>query len=253
MLRRHLLAFFAALALATPAAAQEKPVVVFAASSLTDALNAVAAAYEKAGHPKPVFSFAASNTLARQIEQGAKADLFISADEEWMDYVAKLNLIAPKTRVSFLGNALVLVAPAGSAMNVKLAPGLNLAGALNGGKLSMADPDSVPAGKYGRAALEKLGAWNVVQGAVVRGENVRAALRFVESGDAAAGIVYLTDANAAGNKIKLVGTFPQSSYPKISYPMAQVKGATKEAAAFQAFLRGPAAKAIFRAQGFVVP
>lgn len=251
MFRRHFLAFVAALALAAPASAQEKPVVVFAASSLTDALNAVSAAYEKTGHPKPVISYAASNTLARQIEQGAKADLFISADEEWMDYVAKL--IAPGTRVSFLGNALVLVAPAGSAMNVKLAPGLNLAVALNGGKLSMADPDSVPAGKYGRAALEQLGAWNAVQGSVVRGENVRSALRFVESGDAAAGIVYLTDANAAGNKIKLVGTFPQSAYPKISYPMAQVKGAQKEAAAFQAFLRGPAAKAIFRAQGFVVP
>lgn len=255
--RRGVLGFLVSLALAAPAVAQpkpaEKPVVVFAAASLTDALNAVGAAYEKAGHPKPVFSYAGSNALARQIEQGAKADLFISADEEWMDYVAKLNLLVPNTRVSFLGNALVLVAPAGSALNVKIAPGFDLAGALGGGKLSMGDPDSVPAGKYGRAALQSLGAWDGVAPSVVRGENVRAALRFVETGDAAAGIVYLTDAKASGAKIKLVGTFPQSAYPKISYPMAQVKGASKEAAAFQKFLRSSTAKAIFVAQGFVVP
>jgi molybdate transport system substrate-binding protein len=147
----------------------------------------------------------------------------------------------------------VLVAPAGSAMNVKIAPGFNLARALNGGRLSMADPGSVPAGKYARAALERLGAWRAVEGAVVRGENVRAALRFIETGDAAAGIVYLTDAKAAGDKVKIVGVFPVDTHPKISYPMAQVKGADPSALKFAAFLRSPAAKAIFVAQGFVVP
>jgi molybdate transport system substrate-binding protein len=250
---------FAALAFAfAPAASAqpkpaEKPITVFAAASLTDALDAVGAAYVKAGHSKPVFSYAASSSLARQIEQGARADLFISADEEWMDYLAQRKLIIAGTRVSLLGNALVLVAPAGSAMNVKIEPGFNLAGALGAGKLAMADPESVPAGKYGRAALQALGAWNGVEASVARGENVRAALRFVETGDAAAGIVYLTDAKASGDKVKVVGTFPATSHPKISYPMAEVKGAAAGARAFAAFLRSPAAKAIFRAQGFVVP
>lgn len=254
MLRRAILSVLVGAALGAPAFAQApKPITVFAASSLTDALNEAANAYAATGAAKPVFSFAASSALARQIEQGARADLFISADEEWMNYLAARKLIAPASRVRILSNKLVLVAPAGSAMSVKIENGFNLAGALNGGKLAMADPASVPAGKYGQAALRSLGAWSAVEASVARAENVRAALRFVETGDAAAGIVYLTDALASGDKVKIVGEFPAGSFPKISYPMAQVKGGDARAKAFAAFLRGPRAKAIFKRQGFIVP
>lgn len=255
MLRRALFAFLACCALSAPALAQpaSRPLTVFAASSLTDALNEIADAYVAAGHAKPVVSYAASSVLARQIEQGARADMFISADEAWMDYLSERKLIQPGTRLSFLSNKLVLVAPAGSAMALKIGPGLNLLGALNGGKLAMADPASVPAGKYGQAALQSLGAWSAVEASVARAENVRAALRFVETGDAAAGIVYLTDALASGDNVKIVGEFPAGSFPKISYPMAQVKDGDARAKAFAAFLRGPQAKAIFKRQGFIVP
>lgn len=248
-----LLALSALMGLAPAQAKEAKPITIYAASSLTDALNEVATSYAATGHPKPVFSYAASSTLARQIEQGARADMFISADEDWMNYLAERKLIDPKTRVSFLSNKLVLVASATSTLNLTIAPGFNLAGALNGGKLSMADPASVPAGKYGQAALTSLGVWSAVQGSVARAENVRAALRFVETGDAPAGIVYATDAQASG-KVKVIGEFPSNSYPKISYPMALVKGAQQsEAKAFAKYLRGPAASAIFKRLGFVLP
>lgn len=260
MLRRGFLTLgfvlAASFALGGPALAQaeKKPLLVYAASSLTDALNQVADAYAAAGHPKPTLSYAASSTLARQIEQGARADLFISADEDWMDYLAQRKLIEPATRVSILSNKLVLVAPSDRPLNVKIAPGFDLKGALAGGKLAMADPESVPAGKYGRAALQALGAWSAVEGDVARAENVRAALRFVETGDAAAGIVYLTDARASGAKVKIVGEFPQATFPKISYPLAAIKGGQAgEAKAFAGFLRGPKARAIFKAQGFITP
>jgi molybdate transport system substrate-binding protein len=244
----------AALAGVTPAHAKDvRPITVYAASSLTDALNEIATVYAATGHPRPVFSYAASSALARQIEQGARADLFIAADEDWMSYLAARKFLIANTRVSFLSNKLVLVAPAASTMHLTIAPGFNLAGALGGGKLSMADPASVPAGKYGQAALTNLGAWSAVEGAVARAENVRAALRFVETGDAPAGIVYLTDAMAS-RKVKVVGAFPANSYPKISYPMALVKGARQaEANAFAHYLRGPTARAIFRRMGFIVP
>lgn len=260
--RRFFWLRFAALVLlalqsAAPSA-QARPaprrLLVFAASSLTDALNEAAAAYAAAGRPKPAFSYAASSVLARQIEQGAKADLFISADEAWMDYLAARKLIDPATRVSFLSNELVLIAPAGRPLNVKIAAGFDLAGALRGGKLAMADPESVPAGRYGRAALQSLGVWNSVEGSVARAENVRAALRFVETGDAPAGIVYRTDAITSGGKITIVGAFPAASHPRISYPMAVVSGGQAgEAKAFEAFLRSPAARAVFKRQGFVLP
>jgi molybdate transport system substrate-binding protein len=260
MIRRHILRLGLALAIFTFGAAsasaqpEKKPLLVYAASSLTDALNQIADAYAAAGHAKPTLSYAASSTLARQIEQGAKADLFISADEPWMDYLAGKKLIDPATRVSILSNKLVLIAPAGKALPVKIGPGFNLKGALAGGKIAMADPESVPAGKYGRAALQALGVWTSVEGDVARAENVRAALRFVETGDAAAGIVYLTDAKAAGDKVVVVGEFPQSSFPKISYPLAVVSGGqAREAKAFAAYLRGAKARAIFQAQGFALP
>jgi molybdate transport system substrate-binding protein len=231
-----------------------KPLTVFAASSLTDALNEIAPLYAAAGHPAPVFSYAASAVLARQIEQGARADLFASADEPWADYLAERKLIDPATRVSLLSNTLVLVAPTDKPMKVKIRKGFNLAGALGDGKLAMADPDSVPAGKYGKAALENLNVWSSVAGKVARAENVRAALRFVEVGEAAGGIVYATDALASGPKVKVVGEFPASSYPNISYPFAAVTGGNAtEAKAFLAFLRTKPAQDVFKRKGFVIP
>jgi molybdate transport system substrate-binding protein len=254
-LRRKFMGLLAAVALAgaAPAYAKDaKPVTIYAASSLTDALNEVAASYAAAGHAKPVFSYASSSQLARQIEQGARADMFISADETWMDYLAERKLIVTASRVSILSNRLVLVAPAASTMNLKIGSGFDLAGALNGGKLSMADPDSVPAGKYGKAALQSLGVWGAVEPSVAKAENVRAALRFVETGDAPAGIVYLTDAMASGPKVKVIGEFPQASYPKISYPMVLLKGAKGGTKAFADYLRSPPAIAIFKRQGFII-
>ena len=255
-LRRAFLALICALCVIAPidALAQSNaPVRVFAASSLTDALNQLASAYEAAGHPRPVFNYAASSVLARQIDQGAGADLFISADEQWMDYLAERRLIDANSRVSFLSNRLVLIAPSDQPTSLDIRTGFDLHGALRGGRLAMADPDSVPAGRYGRAALQSLGVWNAVQADVVRAENVRAALRFVELGEAAAGIVYLTDARAS-NRVTIVGEFPAFSHPAISYPMAVMSGGgrTQEARAFAAFLQSDAADAVFARQGFIL-
>jgi molybdate transport system substrate-binding protein len=247
---------FCALAVMEPANAKPKanaPLRVFAASSLTDAMNELGDLYAAKGHPKPVFNYAASSALARQIEQGAQADFFISADEPWMDYVAERKLIEQSTRKSFLINRLVLVAPVGHPLNVKIGANMDLYGALNGGKLAMADPDSVPAGKYGRAALQNLGVWSSVEGSVVRAENVRAALRFVELGEAAGGVVYLTDQMAAKGKVALVGEFPAVSHPRISYPMAVVRGgASAEAKTFEKFLQSSEARAVFTRLGFII-
>lgn len=226
---------------------------VFAASSLTDALSQIGAAFETAGNTAPVLNFAASSILARQIEQGAPADLFVSADENWMDYLAQHDLIHTATRSSVLSNSIVLVVPADSALDLQIGEGFDLAGALNGGRLAMADPDSVPAGRYARAALEHLGVWRSVEAAVVRAENVRTALRFVELGEAAAGIVYKTDAMIARGRVRIAGEFPQQSHPQISYPMAVVRGGrADEAMAFAEFLHAPAAREIFSRLGFVV-
>ncbi len=251
--RQFIGALCAAVALVSaPMAAQakDKSVTVFAAASLTEALNEIGDLYFKAGHAKPTFNFAGSSTLARQIEQGAPADLFFSADEPWMDYVAEKQLIDPATRASLLSNSLVLVAPADKPITIDVKPGFNLAGALQGGKLSLADPDSVPAGKYAKAALTSLGAWDALQPLIVRSDNVRSALRFVETGDAAAGIVYGTDA-IASKKVKIAGTFPDSTHPKISYPVAVLKGPNAKAAkAFEKFLKSTQAKAVFEKRGF---
>ena len=243
-------------------AAEDTKLLVFAAASLNEALTEVGKAYAAAdarrGHGAPNFSFAASSALARQIENGAPAALFLSADEEWMDYLSARKLIAADSRVSLLGNTLVLIAPADrplalTPLALTIAPGFDLAKALNGGKLSMADPDSVPAGKYGKAALEKLGAWTAVAPAVIRGDNVRTALAFVERGEAAAGIVYGSDA-ALTAKVKVAGVFPADSHPAISYPAAVVAGhESAEARAFLAFLKTPAAMGIFKKYGFSAP
>jgi molybdate transport system substrate-binding protein len=230
--------------------ARAEPLLVFAAASLTETLDAVGEAYAAAGHDRPTFSYAASSALARQIESGAPAALFVSADESWMDYLAARNLIVPPSRVSLLGNSLVLVAPADRPLALAIGPGFPLAATLGPRKLALADPDAVPAGRYAKAALEALGVWPAVEKAVVRAENVRAALTFVERGEVAAGIVYATDA-ALARKVQVVGSFPADSHPPISYPVAIVAGRDGPAAqAFRAFLLSAPAKAIYRRFGF---
>ena len=242
----------ASLSPAARAAAAPDQVLVFAASSLTDVLTELAETYAKAGHAKPAFSFAASSALARQIENGAPAALFISADEQWMDYVAERKLIVPETRASFLGNTLVLVTPADRPLTLDIKPGFPLAKALGSGKLSMGDPDSVPVGKYAKAALENLGVWTQVEPNVIRADNVRVALAFVERGEAVAGIVYATDA-ALTKKVAVAGTFPEASYPPVSYPIAVVTGRDSPAArAFRDYVLSAEAKAVFVKYGFKV-
>lgn len=235
-----------------PARAQSGGPVVFAAASLKNALDDAAAAWAKDGKPAPKISYAASNTLAKQIEQGAPADIFFSADLDWMDYAQSKGLVRPETRVNLLANRIVLIAPKDSAATVTVGSGLNLVGALGGGRLAMGNVDAVPAGKYGKAALEKLGAWDGVKDHVAQAESVRAALLLVSRGEAPLGIVYATDA-AADPAVKIVGTFPDGSHPPIVYPVAVTKDATNaDAAAFVAYLRGPAARAAFERQGFTV-
>lgn len=231
-------------------AASEAAVTVFAASSLTDVMKQLGEQYAAEGHPVPVFNFAASSELARQIEQGAGADIFISADEAWMDYLADKSLISAPTRKTLLTNTLVLVTPSDKTIAIELKQGLDLAGALTGGKLSMANPDSVPAGKYGKEALEKLSAWSAVEKSVVRAENVRSALRFVETGEAAAGIVYATDAKAAGSAVAIAGTFPTDSHTPITYPAATTTGKGEAATRFLDFLSSGKAVGVFEAAGF---
>jgi len=237
----------------TPLRAQEAgKLLVFAAVSLTEALTEVGEAYAKTGKSKPVFSFAASSALARQIESGAPARLFLSADEEWMDYLAQRQLIVAASRTSFLENTLVLVTPADRPLRLDIMPSFPLAPLLGGGKLSLADPTSVPAGRYAQAALESLGVWAAVEASVVRADNVRGALAFVERGEAAAGIVYATDA-ALTKRVAVTGTFPPSSHPPISYSLAIVAGHDGAAeGAFRDFLLGDAAKAVYGKYGFSV-
>lgn len=252
VLRRGLLAF-AFVFLTAPAFAQTAPARVFAAASLTDVLNEAGDRYAATGRPRPVFNFAGSNTLAQQIEQGADANLFFSADEDWMNYLDMRHLLAAHTRLSLLTNHLVLIAPLDRPLHLNIARGFALHAALSGGKLAMADPGSVPAGRYGRASLQALGVWDSVQGDIVRAENVRAALRFVHTGDAAAGIVYATDATAAGANVGIVGAFPDNTHPPISYSLATIAGHDAlEARAFTHYLRSNAARAIFVRYGFGV-
>ena len=226
--------------------------VVLAASSLQESLSAAADAWEAQGHRRPILSFAATSALARQIDHRAPADLFLSADREWMDYVAARGRLKPGTRADLLGNGIVLIAPAGGTA-LGWSPGQDLAAALGDGKLAMADPDAVPAGKYGRAALESMGQWDAVAPKVVRGENVRAALAFVERGAASAGIVYATDA-AASEKVRVVATFPPGSHPPIVYPLATLATSrSPDAEPFRRFLLSPDGQAIFRRFGFTAP
>lgn len=235
---------------ATPAAADE--ITVFAAASLTNALNDAGKAFEqKEGHSVR-FSYASSSTLAKQIESGAPANLFLSADLAWMDYLEQRAMIINESRTNLLGNSLVLIAPANSSLKVELKPGSDLAGLLSGGLLASGDPDHVPAGKYARAALEKLGIWKDIEGRIARTNDVRAALALVERAECPLGIVYATDA-ASSQKVKVVGAFPADSYPPVVYPAALVKDkSTPAARSLLEFLKSPAAKPIFEKHGFTV-
>jgi molybdate transport system substrate-binding protein len=234
------------------AAAQTPGPTVFAAASLKNALDDIAARWIKDGKGAPKVSFAASNTLAKQIEQEAPADIFFSADLDWMDYLQGKNLIKPETRVDLLANRIVLIAPKDAAALIDVKPGFDLAKALGGGRLAMGNVDAVPAGKYGKAALEKLGAWAGVKDKVAQADSVRAALFLVSRGEAPLGIVYATDAVSDPN-VAIVGTFPEGSHPPIIYPVAVTRNATApNAAEFLAYMRGPAAKTAFEKQGFTV-
>jgi molybdate transport system substrate-binding protein len=234
-----------------PARAAPAGPLVLAAASLQESMNAAADAWFHHGHPRPVLSFAASSALARQIGAGGAADLFVSADEDWMDSIAKAGLILPETRRDFLVGALVLVAPAHSTLRLTPVPGFPLARALAGGRLAMADPDSVPAGRYGREALQHLRVWDQVSGQVARADNVRAALALVARGAAPLGVVYATDARAEP-AVRVVGVFPVGSYTPVTYPVARLKASTNpDAEGFRRFLISAEGKAIFRRYGFV--
>src|SRR5215472_6044413 len=236
----------------TLGAASAAEVVVFAAASLKEALDDAVRVYAAQTGDTAKISYAASSALAKQIESGAPADLFISADLDWMDYLQQHKLIQPQTRKNLLGNRLVIVAPADSDLKLDIKPGFDLAGALKGGHLAMADPDSVPAGKYGKAALEKLGVWNAVQAAVAPAENVRAALLFVSRREAPLGIVYATDA-AADPRVKIAGVFPDDTHPPIIYPAALTADSKNPGAArLLEFLSSPAARPMFEKRGFTV-
>ena len=240
-----------ALLLPAPVLAQpDAPVTVFAASSLTDSLKSAADAYQAKTGIKLALSFGASSTLARQIEQGAQADLFLSADSDWMDYLQKKNLIAEASRKDLLGNRLVLIAAADAKPVPRIAPGFDLAGALEGGRLALADPASVPAGKYAKAALMSLGVWDSLAAKVAQAENVRVALEYVARGEAPYGIVYATDAKVAP-KLRIAGVFPENSHPPIVYPAALTKTASPGAKAFLDFLSSAQARAIFEKAGFI--
>jgi molybdate transport system substrate-binding protein len=254
LLRRTFLGIAIAAVTALPlstVAASAEGVVVFAAASLKNALDDVAAAYKAKTGQAVAINYAASSALAKQIEQAAPADIFFSADLDWMDYLEKRNLIQPGTRRTLLGNKLVLVAPHDSTATIDLGAGAKLGDLLGAdGKLAMANVDSVPAGKYGKAALTNLGLWDGVAGRVVQADNVRAALAFVARGEAPAGIVYQTDANAEPG-VKVIGTFPEASHPPILYPVALTAASrSPDAKAFLEFLQSDAAKAAYQKQGF---
>jgi molybdate transport system substrate-binding protein len=236
---------------ASPPPASEKSIVLFAAASLTDVLGEISNAYKAQYGVEVKSSFAASSVLARQIEGGARADVFFSADEEWMDYLTQRKLVQSQTRADVVGNQLVLIAPASSKVTaVDIKPGFSLTKELGPrGRLATGDPDSVPVGKYAQAALTKLGAWDDHSKKLVRAENVRAALAYVARGEAALGIVYSTDA-LAEKRVKVVGTFPADSHPPIRYPVAATNTATSDGVRFAVFVRGAESREIFKKYGF---
>jgi molybdate transport system substrate-binding protein len=238
----------------SPAAADtEQPqVLVFAAASLADALREIGAAYERTSPVRIKMSFDASSNMARQIEAGAPADIFFSADTQWMDYLQSRNLIQADSRRNVVGNRLVLIAPVASQLELKIAPHFPLMAALGGGRLATGDPDSVPVGRYARSALSALGIWEHVAPRLVRAENVRTALIYVARGDAPLGIVYASDA-LVDKGVRVVDTFPANTHPPIVYPVALTKSAKSEAAGFVTYLAGARGHALFLKYGFTDP
>lgn len=227
-------------------------VTVFAAASTAAALSEIAARFAARGKGRAVTSFASSSTLAKQIANGAPADIYVSANPGWMDYLARKNAIEPATRLDLLANRLVLVAPAGSALTLRIAPAFPLAEKLGQGRLAIGDPDHVPAGIYGRAALRRLGVWPALAGRVARTQDVRGALALVERGEAAAAVVYATDA-ALTTRVRVVATFPADSHPPIRYPMAIVAGRDRPGVRrFYDFLTASEAARVFTENGFTV-
>ncbi len=243
------IAAFAAFASALAAA---ESVTVFAAASLTEAMDEQGRQFERATGHKTIVSYGASNALAKQIGAGAPADVFVSADVDWMDYLSERGLVVPNTRVDLLWNSLVLIAPSASGTTLRIAPNFGLAAALGTQRLAMANPDSVPAGRYARSALEKLGVWASVEGKLARSENVRAALTLVSRGEAPFGIVYRTDA-LADKRVRIVDEFPAASHPPIIYPAALVAG-SKSAAPRELldYLHSAAARVVWQRFGFGV-
>ena len=254
MLRSARLILFAAALVLTSAGAaplaQDRTITVFAAASMKNALDDVNAAFLKATGTKVVASYAASSALAKQIEQGAPADVFASADLDWMDYAAQKKAIKDDTRVNLLGNRLVLIAPKDAKIaDVTIGPNFDLAKLIGDGRIATAEVRSVPVGKYAKSALDKLGIWASVENKFAMADNVRAALALVARGEAVLGIVYETDAKVEPG-VKIVGVFPAESHPAIVYPVAATAGARPEAAAYLAFLRSGIAKAVFEQYGF---
>ena len=234
----------------SPVAAEGKTLTVFAAASMKNALDDIDAAYAARTSVKITVSYAASSALAKQIEQGAPADIFVSADTDWMDYATRKKTIQESTRVNLLGNGIVLIAPKDSTIDhVAIGPGFDLAKLAGGGKIATGDVKAVPVGKYAKAALENLGAWQAAEPKFAMAESVRAALTLVGRGEASLGIVYATDAKVEPG-VKIVGTFAADSHPAIIYPVAATTTARVEAGDYLAFLRSSAAKTIFEKYGF---
>lgn len=247
-----LLCAAANLSVAARATRPANDVLVFAAASLQTALDDLVEPAQRATGVRMRVSYAASSALARQIENGAPAGLFISADLDWMDYLADRRLIRTDSRVNLLGNRLVLVAPRVQPVTLKIGPGFALAAALGRDRLALADPAAVPAGKYARAALTSLGVWDAVAGKIAAAENVRAALLLVSRGEAPLGIVYHTDA-VADASVVIVDTFPESTHPPITYPAALTSVASAAASSVLGFLKTDAARVVFDKQGFTTP
>jgi molybdate transport system substrate-binding protein len=232
--------------------AQNGKVLVFAAASLKTALDEINAQWQGRTGKRAAVSYAASSALAKQIEQGAPADIFISADLDWMEYLAERKLIRPETRSDLLSNRLVLIAPKGTNLRVEIKQGFPLASLLGQGHLALANTDAVPAGKYAKAALNTLGVWEQVKGRIAQAENVRAALLLVSRGEAPLGIVYESDA-ASDPSVVTVGIFPEATHPRIIYPIGLTSGSTSpDAESFLDELKSPQARTIFEKQGFMM-
>src|SRR5277367_1045600 len=230
-------------------AVDKAAIVIFAAASLTNVLQDLGDAFTKQTSVPIKFSFAASSALARQIESGAPADVFFSADVDWMDYLQKRNLIQPASRRDVLGNRLVLIAPSDSTIELKIKPHFPLATALGNKRLATGDPDSVPVGRYAQAALTNLGVWAEVADRLIRADSVRSALAFVDRGEAPLGIVYETDA-LIDKRVRVVDVFPATSHMPIVYPIALTIAAKGDAVRFVVYIRGPAGDAVFKSYGF---